>query len=153
MLRTLWLYRPLLNTDDVVEWAISAGIRKLYPLDELHMTLATVRVPVLWDQLVLSEDDLTIPFGEKPVQIIGFTCKAICFASEAVHERHRELAEQFPVMDHATGIRPHVTLYRGGKMPKVPYVGPLHFGPERATEFSEEMARSKKHIDLRDRVG
>jgi hypothetical protein len=156
--KTLWLHRPLINWQEVFQWAIESGIKKLMPAEQLHLTLATCRTPVDWSQLNLRTDTLTIEPGHKNVQIFGFTAKAIAFGHESIKERHRELADLFPTMDHSAMLRPHVTLMRGGKMPKVPYHGSLVFGPEVAVEFNETAAKNVKHqiidtLEMRELLG
>jgi hypothetical protein len=148
-MRSLWLHRPLLNWRDIYAWGMESGIRKMMPPDQLHVTLATVREPCEWDDLVLQDDDLVVPAGHKPVQIFGFTAKGLAFADFRINERHGELVRLYPAIDHPR-LRPHVTLFRGGKMPKSAYLGELVFGPEVATEFSEEKAKGIKHVRLSD---
>ena len=145
----LWLYRPLLNWRDVYAWGVEQGIRKMMPPEQLHVTLATVRQPAEWtgDDLELETGELTVPAGPKPVQIFGYTVKALAFADERLKRRHEALLARFPQMDHPL-LRPHVTLFRGGKMPKGAYHGELVFGPEIAAVFNEEAARGIKHVRI-----
>jgi len=150
--KTLWLRRPLLNSREIFEWALNIGIAKLMPGDEFHLTLATCREPIDWSYLVLEEDTLEIPEGPKPIQIFGFMAKAIAFNHERVSQRHEVLAQQFPTMDHAQHTRPHVTLMRGGKMPREPYNGKLIFGPEVASEFNPTSIREIKHVKVQDYI-
>ena len=146
-MKPLWLYRPLLNWQDIYTWGIEQGIKKMMPPEQLHLTLATVREPVEWGDLDLKDDILIVPAGYKIVQIFGYTVKALAFGHPKIKERHEGLIERFPEMDHPL-LRPHVTLFRGGKMPKAGYEGDLIFGPEIADEFNEELARNVKHIKI-----
>ena len=145
----LWLYRPLLNWRDVYAWVLEHGVRKMMPPEQLHVTLATVRQPVEWgeDDLALQTDELIIPAGHKPVQIFGYTVKALAFRDLRIERRHQMLLARFPQMDHPM-MRPHVTLFRGGKMPKGAYHGELVFGPEIAKVFDEAKARDIKHVRI-----
>lgn len=149
-MKTLWLHRPLINWQDIFDWANETGVKKLMPPEQLHLTLATCREPVDWSDLVLKEDILEVEAGHKTVQIFGFMAKAIAFGHPAVKERHEELAALYPTMDHSAMLRPHVTLMRGGKMPKEPYLGKLVFGPEVAQEFNETAIREIKHVLAKD---
>jgi hypothetical protein len=149
-MKTLWLYRPLLNWQDIYEWADAQGIKKLMPPEQLHMTLATCREPVDWSHLELNQDTIEIPEGHKVVQIFGYTAKAIAFGHSRVKERHEDLALRYPTMDHSHMLRPHVTLMRGGKLPREPYLGKLVFGPEVAQEFNAQAARDVKHVKVSD---
>lgn len=143
----LWLHRPLLNWRDVYAWGLDEGVRKMTPPEQLHVTLTTVRQPVEWTDLELETDGLIIPVGPKPVQIFGYTVKAVAFADLRIERRHEELLARFPQMDHPL-LRPHVTLFRGGKMPKGSYHGELVFGPEIAEVFDEAGARNIKHVRI-----
>jgi len=144
-MKTLWLYRPLINWQDIYRWAIDQNIKKLMPPEQLHLTLATCRQPVDWSGLELRQDTLEIPEGHKVVQIFGYIAKGLAFGHPAIKERHTELARLFPTMDHPKLLRPHVTLMRGGKMPKAPYEGRLVLGPEVAEEFNETAVKNLKH--------
>lgn len=148
--RPLWISRPLINWRSLIPWAEEAGIRKIMPPEHLHMTIATVREPVRWDELALHDDEIVIPDGPKRTEIFAFTIKAIAFSHPAILERHAELARIFPTMDHVSRIRPHVSLYKGGRMPIVPYSGELVFGPERAMEFDEANVKGIKHVRVQD---
>ena len=117
------------------------------PPDQLHVTLATVREPVDWSGLELQTNELVIPAGFKTVQILGWTVKALTFGHPDIKARHEELLALFPNMDHPL-LRPHVTLFRGGKLPQYGYQGELVFGPEIASAFNEEKARNIKHVKL-----
>jgi hypothetical protein len=81
------------------------------------------------------------------VQIFGYTVKALAFSDLRVERRHQILLARFPQMDHPM-LRPHVTLFRGGKMPKAAYHGELVFGPEIAEVFNEANARGIKHVRI-----
>jgi hypothetical protein len=145
----LWLHRPLLNWRDIYAWGLQQGVRKMMPPEQLHVTLATVRQPVEWadEDLELQTDELIVPAGHKPVQIFGYTAKALAFSNPCIERRHQALLARFPQMDHPM-LRPHVTLFRGGKMPKGAYDGELVFGPEIADVFDEANARNIKHVRI-----
>lgn len=113
------------------------------------MTLATVRTPVDWSGLEKRDDELVIPAGLKTVQIFAYTIKGLTFGHPAVKARHEELLAMFPEMDHPI-LRPHVSLYKGGRMPHAPYEGELVFGPERAEEFDLDRAHGLKHVKVAD---
>jgi len=145
----LWIARPLVSLRPVLEWCAEAGIRKIIPPEHLHLTLATVREPVEWGDLRLQDDRLVIPAGFKTCQIFAYTIKALTFGHPAVKARHEELLGMFPQMDHPL-LRPHVSLYKGGRMPRTGYEGELVFGPERAEEFDASRAMGIKHVKVED---
>lgn len=149
MKSALWIGRPLLNIRPVMEWAHEVGIRKVIPPEHLHLTLATVRTPVEWSDLDLQAEDLVIPAGLKTAQIFAYTIKALTFGHPAIKARHEQLLAMFPEMDHPI-LRPHVSLYKGGRMPRAPYEGELVFGPEVAKEFNSDAAMGIKHVKVAD---
>lgn len=147
----VWIHRPLVNVDDVFAYAEAAGIKKMMPADQLHLTLATVRTSVEWEELPLLDDMLVVPAGHKTVQILGWSVKALTFGHPEVKRRHEDLLALYPTMDHPL-LRPHVSLFRGGKMPRMGYEGELVFGPERAERFDAGKARDIKHVLVTDHV-
>lgn len=149
MKKPLWLHRPVLSWPAIYRWADTGGIRKLMPPDQLHMTLATVRQPVDWTGLELRTDELVIPAGPKPIQIFAWTIKALTFDHSAVRDRHAELLALFPQMDHPN-LRPHISLYKGGRMPEGIYEGEIVLGPEQADEFDPTNTQGIKHVKVGD---
>jgi len=53
-------------------------------------------------------------------------------------------------MDHADVMRPHVSLYKGGRMPKTEFQGEIVLGPEIAEEFVAGNALGIKHVRTDD---
>jgi len=145
-----WIYRPLLNPEDVYAWLVTQKVKKAVPADQLHLTLATVREPTEWQHIKLEAGTIEIPYGEMPIQIFGWSMKAIAFQNEQISNRIKALARQFPRMDHARAVRPHLSTHKGGILPKEPYVGRLVFGPEEIRQFNEKSARDIPHIKLKD---
>lgn len=143
----VWIRRPVENWRDMYEYARRAGIPKLMPPTNLHMTLATVRNAVVWGDLRLRTDRLVIPAGSLPIQIFAYTIKAIAFEHPEIAERNLELREMFPTMDHPV-MRPHVSLYKGGRMPGIPYDREIVLGPEIASVFDASNARGIKHLTI-----
>jgi hypothetical protein len=110
---------------------MQAGIKKMVPPDQLHVTVATVRQPVPWDDLEPHSDTLVVPAGPKVVQIFGYTLKGLAFEHPDLVSRHAELLQRFPQMDHPR-IRPHVTLFREDACFALPWrVGVWPGGSER----------------------
>lgn len=151
-MKSLWLYRPLINWVEVYSWADSVGVKKMFPPDQLHATLATVREQVDWDGIEeqLETTTLTIPQGPKAVQILGWDIKALTFSHPSIGSRHQELIKLFPDMEHHL-LRAHVSLFRGGKMIRDTYDGELVLGPEKIQEFDPSGGRIK-HVNVHEIV-
>lgn len=144
-----WMFRPLLNPDDVYQWLISQKVKKAIPPDQLHLTLTTVRESADWSGIETHNDTIEVHQAEMPVQIFGWSMKAIAFEDQRIVDRIREMSVRFPSMDHARLARPHLSTHRGGILPKEPYTGKLVFGPEQIMEFNERSARDIVHIKLK----
>ena len=147
--RSLCLTRSLLSIRPVFEYLEAVGVKKAIPPEHLHMTLATVRTPVDWSGLRTRDDILVVPAGLKTIQIFAYTIKGLTFGHPEVKARHEELLAMYPGMDHPI-LRPHVSLYKGGRMPHAPYEGELVFGAERAEEFDLGRAHGLKHVKVSD---
>lgn len=145
-LKPLWLYRPVLNTDDLIQWVYDNGAKKIIIPEQLHATIAVVRDPCAWPD-DLQTDTLNYQCGGH-MEIFGFTVKALAFDAAELRVRHRDMVERYPTMDHSGHFRPHVSLFRGGKMFKNPYEGSIILGPEQAKEYSEEKGRNIEHIKV-----
>lgn len=128
---------------------MDAGIRKMIPFDQQHFTQATIRQPVAWEDLELDPNELVIPAGPKATQIFAYTIKALVFDHPMIRRRHEHLLHLFPQMDHPT-MRPHLSLYKGGRMPRVVFEGELVFGPEIADKFDANNALGIKHVKVGD---
>lgn len=148
---SLCLQRPLLNWTPVLRFLADQGVRKTIPHDQLHLTLATVRDEVDWTGLEPESDELVIPAGAKSVQIFAYTIKALTFGHPRISARHEALKALFPTMDHPV-LRPHVSLYKGGRMPHACYEGELVFGPERAEPFDLSRAHGIQHASIDDQL-
>jgi len=145
----VWISRKLINTDDIYRWASGIGIKKMLPPEHLHLTLATVREPVDWSLVTLREDDLHLGPAKRPVQIFAWTIKALCVPDPLLDARHADLFAVYPQMDHPA-FRPHISLFKGGRMPTATYDGPIALGPERIMEFNADNARGIKHMKVLD---
>ena len=148
-MNSLWLYRPLLNWQDIYAWAHSVGVKKIMPRETLHTTILTVHTPCELDDLDLLDNEIHVPAGLKTIQLFGWTVKALTFGHPEIKERHDELSILFPKNEHPI-LRPHVSLFRGGKMISECYEGALIFGPEIAKEFNGMKGRRIKHVEVSD---
>lgn len=147
----VWVHRRPLTLRPIYAWLDSLGIRKAMPPEELHLTLATVRVPVAWRDLKLRTDVLVIPEGPKRVEIFAYTIKALRLHHPALDARKAELVDLLGPVDHPHP-RHHLSLYKGGRMPPadVPFTGELAFGPEEAEEFRADGGHGIKHVKVAD---
>lgn len=135
--RPFWLYRPLLNWQDIYRWGIDAGAIFMVKPEELHTTVATVRSRVDWSLLDRLQDDIIeVDVGEKPMARLGSKAHALTFDHEGLRGRWDDVSAKMPV-DHPEHFTGHVTLARGRyfRQPSRPYAGKLIFGPEKIEPF------------------
>jgi hypothetical protein len=141
--RPLYVSRPVLNGEAILEWARSQGIQNLLPEDELHVTLIYSKGAVDWIEMgqAWSGEDatLTVPEGgPRVVQFLGPNkdVAALLFANSELDWRHEELKRKGASWDWPE-YNPHVTLSTdpGVDLEDVePYQGVIELGPERFEE-------------------
>ncbi|UIJ46935.1 DUF935 family protein [Sphingomonas cannabina] len=135
--KTLYVYRRLLNTADVVEWARGQGFASMVPPTDLHVTVAYSRRPVNWFEMAQeygAEPKLEIPAGgPRVVDRLGERAIVLHFASNNLCWRNREMRDKGASWDYLE-YYPHITLtYAGDDLDLAaiePYRGELVFGPE-----------------------
>ena len=140
--RPLYVYRPLLNADELIAWAKDQGFASTLPAGEMHVTVTYSRRPVPWMKMgghwgyMGSEDDKHVlpPGGPRLVDRLGSEGAVVLhFYSGHLDHRHREMVEAGASWDFPEYL-PHVTItYDAGDidLAKVePYRGRLEFGPE-----------------------
>lgn len=147
--QTLYVHRPLLNADDVIEWAKAAGFATTLKADDMHVTLAFSRSPV--DRAALSPDDEDhhLDAGTtRSLKRLGDDGKAVvlAFKDSELEKRWQQFCDAGASWDYSS-FHPHVTIsYKadGIEIADIePYDGPLDFGPE---VFGEVKANASKGI-------
>lgn len=148
--RTLFASRPLLNTDDVREWAKQQGFMSTLADGDMHVTIAFSKESFSWGKFEPSEKKLTIQGGEREVKQLGDAI-TLCFPSHMLHDRWQEFREAGASWDFPRYLS-HVTIsYELGdlKLENVePYNGELVFGPEKFKEVNDDWADNVKEVDL-----
>lgn len=139
--RPLYVYRRLLNADELLAWARGQGFAKPMPADELHVTVMYSKRPVNWLRMGGfwgwngdNADHIVPKGGPRIVDRIGSEgAVALHFFSGHLEQRNREMRNAGASWDFPDYI-PHVTLtYDAGDIDLKavqPYTGELRFGPE-----------------------
>ncbi|WP_336958678.1 phage portal protein family protein [Sphingobium aquiterrae] len=136
--RPLYVFRPLLNASEVLDWAREQGFTSTMPAEELHTTVTYSKRPVNWfamGQFGSNYGELIVgPGGPRLVEQLGSEgAIALLFQSPDLQWRHREMVEAGASWDYRSYI-PHITLtYEGADLDLAaiqPYQGRLVFGPE-----------------------
>lgn len=139
--RPLYVYRRLLNADELLAWARGQGFTTLMPADELHVTVMYSKRPVNWLRMGGfhgwngdNAEHIVPKGGPRIVDRIGDQgAVALHFFSGHLEQRNREMRNSGASWDYADYV-PHVTLtYDAGDIDLKsiePYTGELRFGPE-----------------------
>lgn len=134
-MKSLYVYRPLVNVQELSLWARANGFKNLEPLEKLHVTIAYSKA--LIDHSKIPKDqDIVIASMPKKIRKFG-SCNVLCFNSPVLELRHRKLKDLGASWDYPD-YKPHLTFAKGNlKIPGcLPYDWPLVFGPERIEEIS-----------------
>ncbi|TRB16780.1 phage prohead protein [Agrobacterium rhizogenes] len=128
----MFVSRPLLNHGDFLDWARSEGFADTVASDGLHVTIATSRGTVNWEQILPCANDLTVRVGgRRSVQNFGGVMVLI-FGCRRLSQRHAEFRRLGMSWDFPS-YSPHISFAfdEGVDLAKVrPFRGRLRFGPE-----------------------
>src|SRR5262249_30015412 len=138
-LRTLYVYRPLINAEEVIDWAKSVGFKTCLPAKDMHVTVIYSKTRVNWDLLMPSRTELVVSGGRRKIEKLNLGAVVIRFASNSLKQRNRELLSIGCQSDWPE-FKAHVTLtYKGrGVEPEQPYRGDLIFAGEVWQELKKE---------------
>ena len=143
MLRTLYIRRSVLNGEALLEWARSQSINPRLA-EDLHVTVCYSKTPVNWDDFKHedSKRELRIFHGPRSLKKFGERGEVlvIAFNSPSLIHRHNSLREAGASHDFPE-YHPHITIAdTTADINKdiLPYVGPIHLGPEIFEEINED---------------
>lgn len=137
--RPLYVYRQLLNANEVLDHFRAQGFATTLPAEQLHTTVTYSKRPVNWfamGQFGSNTGECIVgPGGPRLIERLGDgSAVALLFQSVDLQWRHREMRDAGASWDWPSYL-PHITLtYQAGDLDlsKVePYQGRLVFGPER----------------------
>lgn len=162
--KTLYVYRPVENAEDIIAWAKSQGFTSTQPAEKFHVTLAYSKTPLNWAHLhddyhlepseyarscgceVVSRSDdnskrRKISGGVREVKALGSDgAVVLAFESDSLTNRWMDFKRAGAVWKFPS-FTPHITItYDGGKvdLSKVhPYAGDIILGEECWEEVSE----------------
>lgn len=139
----IYIFRPLLNADQVLRWAARQGFTSALPAADMHVTVAFSRAALDWDAITPDRDALVVHLPATGAQVTQMSsATALRFSSPALAKRWRELRAAGASWDHPT-FQPHVTItYRppASMSGTLAFPGALCFGPERFQELRPEWA-------------
>jgi hypothetical protein len=135
----LYVYRDILNGDEILAWAKSRGITNLLPPEELHVTIVHSSHAIAWVQ---QENTITITSAAwRHCQSLGDkNAVVVVFDANILTDRWQEACDAGAIWDYQN-YNPHVTLSYGS--PIVPRDVPtcdIVLGPEKAEAVDSEWA-------------
>jgi len=137
--KTLYVHRPLINADKVIEWAKSKGCKTCLKPESMHVTLLYSKTPMIWPQPNM--DIVRVYDFVSSVQQFDGGALVLHFHWLPFNGRHIQLIAAGGTSDYPD-YKSHITLtYEGeGLDPKSfgQYEGDLLFGPEVFKEIDLE---------------
>lgn len=135
----LYVYRQLLNADEVIKWAKAQGFKTTLPADQMNVTVVYSKAPVDWMAMGQSWDqddkgNLTVtPGGPRTVSQFNQGAVVLEFASDSLSWRNRTMLDAGASSDWPD-YSPHITISYDGSGVNLDdveaYQGKLVFGPE-----------------------
>jgi len=146
---TLYVSRPLLNAEEVWEWARKNGCKTPLEPEDMHVTIAHSKTPVDWLLIRPKKRELDIPetndrkllaFGEEETTIV------LSFESKKLEDRWMEFCSLGAKWDFPEYI-PHVSITYNSEWSNwedvMPYSGELILGPEKFEPFVDNWSEDK----------
>lgn len=137
--KTLYVHRPLLNANQLIEWAKSNGCKTCLKPESMHVTLLYSKTPLIWPQPKI--DMVTVTNYVSEVKQFDGGALVLHFEWEPFTKRHTQLIAAGGTSDYPE-YKSHITLtYESeGLDPKSfgKYNGDLIFGPEEFREIDLE---------------
>lgn len=140
--KTLYIFRPVKNAEDIISWAKSQGFGKTLQAKDMHVTVAYSREPVEYGLIKTLSDSIYIESGQRSVEKLGDEgAVVLLFNCDLLSQRWEELTLMGASWDY-NGFRPHITItYQGGDLDLSAldsYDGPIVLGPEKKSNIEED---------------
>lgn len=149
--QSLYVNRPLLNTDDLLEWAKEQGFPSSLNPDDLHVTVCYSKLPVDWTAIKQDPTSLNVGMeGDRRVSRFGDAI-VLQFESEALQSRWQEFQDIGASWDHDE-YRPHLTISYDPNFnisDVEPYTGPINLGGEEFAPVKNNWADDIEEVELR----
>jgi phage-related protein (TIGR01555 family) len=149
--RTLYVYRPVVNMEELRAWAKEQGFDTV--LEDLHVTIAYSKEPLDWMKVgeAMSDKDGTITIGEGGPRLVeqlgGAT--VLLFSSWQLGYRHGDIRRAGASWDYEE-YQPHISItYEPGSVDLrtvEPYRGKIVLGPEVFEELSADWRLGIKEV-------
>lgn len=138
---SLYIHRPVLNAQNIIDWAKANGFETTLPPEDMHVTIAFSKEPVSWEAIGGREDILPLPEDMTGRSLAQFgEATVLRIASRELEARWRGIIDAGATWDYPE-YQPHITITYGSA-PDLstiePYSGPIVLGPEVAAPVKEE---------------
>jgi hypothetical protein len=152
--RTLYVYRRVLNANEIVRWAREQGFETMLPPEDLHVTIAYSREPLDWTEI--PEDwagdergRIKIrPGSTRGLEEFGDGAKALVFASSDLKYRNESIIRAGASWDFDS-YQSHITITYGDAPPDMElYQGPIILGPENFEEIDPTAQSDIEEVEL-----
>lgn len=159
--RPLYVFRPLLNAEEVIEWAKSSGFDTVLPPDEMHVTVVFSKTPFLWHTMEPRQDTLVVKGGLREVSPLGDKGAVVLkFDSPNLVSRWAEFRSGGASWDFVS-YSPHATITYNGAGVNLddmkPFDGDLVFGPEVFedvdNDFASQLTEKAKPEGIQEQKG
>lgn len=154
--RSLYISRPVLNSQDIIDWAKGQGFAKTVPDSDLHVTVAYSSTPMDWALVGGHYASIIAEGGSRRVDKLGDKgAVVLLFESLELTQRWGQLINRGASWDY-DGYQPHVTItYEGADLDLAgiePYQGRIILGPESVGEIVEDWVDGVKEKSIRKAV-
>jgi len=144
--KSLYINRPLINTNDLIAWAKSQGIEKNLDPKDLHVTIAYSKEKVDWSLIKSQKNNIVVENGKRSLEFFGDGAVVLRFENEELRKRWQELRKLGANWEYAD-YKSHITLCYDSELDLSniePYKGKLIFGPEKIEEVDEDWSNKIK---------
>ena len=130
--KPLYVYRPLLNAEQVIAWAKPQGFKTTLPADDMHVTICFSKTPLDWHAVPDHFDTLRAGHSAgRDVKRLG-DALVLTFKQGELSKRWQEFRDAGASWAYPS-YQPHITISYDDEIDAdalTPYTGPLEFGPE-----------------------
>lgn len=139
--KTLYISRPIINAEEIVNWAKAQGFKTTLPAESMHVTIAYSTTPVVWPYPLL--DNLSIIDLEgRTISSLGDNGAVVLkFKSKDLTNRWGKILDMGASWDYKK-YEPHITIsYNASDVDVskiVPFTGKIILGPESIHEVEDD---------------
>jgi hypothetical protein len=145
-MQTLYVSRPLLNGNEIREWAKKQGFESTLSEDDMHVTIAFSKSPVEWPSS--KKTDFVNDTKNRNIRKFGDAI-VLTFPSKILEKRWQEFMDLGASWDFPS-YKSHITIsYNDMDIDSIePFFGELKFGPEEFKKIDDDWRDTMTEDDL-----